>query len=184
VEALRPTRDPSRLPLTDVLVTQAPVVPNVELPGLKAEVRRIATATAKADVTFEAAGDSAHLEYATDVVAAETATWFTRAVVRFLRAPRNQQVSDVDTLEEGEADRLTALGRGPAVSAAPATVGQRFAEVVRRHGDRIAVDAPDGQRSYAELADAVDRCAAALVAAGVQPGDQVGVRIARSWAGR
>ncbi|MEV6110374.1 AMP-binding protein [Streptomyces sp. NPDC051940] len=183
VEALRPPREPSRLPLTDVLVTWAPEPPPLGLPGVGAELRRIPTATAKADLSVEASGDSAHLEYATDVVGAETAEWFGRALGRFLGAAPQLAVADVDLLAEGEAERLAALGRGPAVTEPPATVVQRFAEVVRRFGDRPAVDAPDGRLTYAELADAVRACAAALVEDGVRPGDRVGVRIGagRDW---
>jgi amino acid adenylation domain-containing protein len=182
VEALRPPRDPSRLPLTDVLVTWAAGVPALDLPGLKAELRRIPTATAKADLTVEAGADGAYVEYAADIVGADTAAWFGRAMGRFLDCGPEATVAEVDLLAPGEAEVLARLASGPEVTAAPATVLDRFAAVVSRHGDRVAVEAPDGQRTYAELARAVDGCAAALLGAGVRPGDRVGVQIGRSWA--
>ncbi len=52
-----------------------------------------------------------------------------------------------------------------------------FAATVRRWGDRPAIDAPDAELSYSELADAAQRVADELTERGVGPGDRVGVRI-------
>ena len=51
-------------------------------------------------------------------------------------------------------------------------------ETVARHPGRIAIDAVDAVLTYAELSDAADRLAAELRAAGVGPGDRVGIRLA------
>src|SRR4051812_25800758 len=57
------------------------------------------------------------------------------------------------------------------------TIGDNLDRAVREHGDREAlVVRHQGVRlSYAELGTQVDRAARALVAAGLQPGDRVGI---------
>jgi non-ribosomal peptide synthetase-like protein len=52
-----------------------------------------------------------------------------------------------------------------------------FANTVARHAGRIAIDGVDAVLTYAQLADAADRVADRLRAAGVGPGDRVGVRL-------
>ena len=52
-----------------------------------------------------------------------------------------------------------------------------FAQTVARHADRTAIDGVDAVLTYAQLADAADRVADRLRAAGVGPGDRVGVRL-------
>ena len=42
-----------------------------------------------------------------------------------------------------------------------------------RYADRVAVEGPEGQRTFAELADRVDRLARGLLGLGLQPGDRV-----------
>ncbi|MBV1850752.1 non-ribosomal peptide synthetase [Catellatospora tritici] len=181
VEALRPPRDPARLPLVDILVTHtADGLPELDLPGLSARVRRLPTGLAKADLTVEAAAGDVHLEFDRDVLGPDTADWLVRAVTTLVAAPDEQPLSEVDLLFPGQAKALSAYDDGPAVTATPATMPQRFAAVVAAHADAPAVEADDGTRTYAQLADEVHRCAAALVRAGVRPGDRVGVRAARS----
>src|SRR5437868_2614109 len=57
------------------------------------------------------------------------------------------------------------------------TIGRMLAAVVARHGDRDAVVSPaQGIRwTYGELAAEVERCARALLAAGIERGDRVGI---------
>ena len=50
-------------------------------------------------------------------------------------------------------------------------------ETAARHGDRPAVRLDDVTLTYAQLDDAVSRCAGMLRAAGVEPGDRVGVML-------
>lgn len=50
----------------------------------------------------------------------------------------------------------------------------------RRHPRSLAVEAPDGSMTFAELDAACDRVAAALAAAGVSPGDRVAVWFPKS----
>jgi fatty-acyl-CoA synthase len=57
------------------------------------------------------------------------------------------------------------------------TIGARFDRTVARFGDREAlVSRQQGRRfTYAELAEAVDRVARGLLAAGLEPGERVGI---------
>src|SRR5690242_6454690 len=57
------------------------------------------------------------------------------------------------------------------------TIGENLHRAVREHGDREAlVVCHQGVRwTYAELGERVDRLARGLVAAGLQPGDRVGI---------
>ena len=69
---------------------------------------------------------------------------------------------------------LDALG----TSARARTLCEVFADTVARHGSRTAIDAADATLTYAELAGAADRVAERLRAAGVGPGERVGIRLA------
>ena len=52
-------------------------------------------------------------------------------------------------------------------------VGRLVARAARRFADRIAVDGPQGQQTYAQLGDRVTRLARGLLSLGLQPGDRV-----------
>ena len=51
----------------------------------------------------------------------------------------------------------------------------------QRHGDAVAIEDGDVVIAYAELPGWVDRCAAALLAHGVQPGDRVAIWAPNLW---
>src|SRR5438477_2922723 len=61
------------------------------------------------------------------------------------------------------------------------TLHDLLAKSIRRHADKVAI--ADGERrySYAQLGSQAHALAAALVAAGVRPGDRVGVYLEKSW---
>lgn len=56
---------------------------------------------------------------------------------------------------------------------------RRFEALARQRPEAIAVEACDGRLSYAELDAAAERCAHALLAAGVRPGDLVALALPR-----
>ena len=60
------------------------------------------------------------------------------------------------------------------------SIGALFDEVVSAHGANTALVAPDGEWSYAQLHDRMASIATALHAAGVKPGDPVGLCTDRS----
>ncbi len=51
-------------------------------------------------------------------------------------------------------------------------------ETIDRHGDRVAIDAADAVLTYAQLSETADRLAERLRAAGVGPGERVGIKLA------
>lgn len=52
-------------------------------------------------------------------------------------------------------------------------IGTLVTRAGHRFGDRVAVEGPDGDRTFAQLADRVTRIADALLALGLRPGDRV-----------
>ncbi len=72
-----------------------------------------------------------------------------------------------------------AAGRTPecGTPARERTLVDVFAATVARHSDRVALDAPDATLSYGELDVAVRALAARLRAAGLGPGDRIGVYV-------
>ncbi|MFC8190663.1 Pls/PosA family non-ribosomal peptide synthetase [Cellulomonas sp. NPDC057328] len=76
------------------------------------------------------------------------------------------------TTQAPVADPLRAGHRAPA----PRTLVDVFAETVRRHPTAVAIDDGDEVLTYAALDEAVRLRAERLAAAGVVPGDRVGVR--------
>src|SRR3954452_2471895 len=57
------------------------------------------------------------------------------------------------------------------------TIGDNLDRTVARFGDREALVSvhQDLRYTYAQFGEAVDRCARALIAAGIEPGDRVGI---------
>ncbi|MFI9633804.1 FadD3 family acyl-CoA ligase [Nocardia sp. NPDC051929] len=67
------------------------------------------------------------------------------------------------------------MDRRRAATGELATIPAVLADRARRHGARIAVVAPEGQLTYAELAVAARRVTRALLARSVRPGDRVAI---------
>jgi acyl-CoA synthetase (AMP-forming)/AMP-acid ligase II len=73
----------------------------------------------------------------------------------------------------------------PHAHAADALTGLRIGDFLDLHADafptRVAVSSAGGELTYAQLKRAVDRCAAAMLAEGLQPGDRVAVLCTPRW---
>ncbi|HET6209943.1 MAG TPA: amino acid adenylation domain-containing protein [Jatrophihabitans sp.] len=102
-------------------------------------------------------------------------------LARIARADPATPVADLDLLDEAERrlvrDRFNDTDRP---YPREATVHQLFAEQAARCPDAPAVSDQHTVLSYAELDQRSDRLAARLRAAGVRPGDPVGLLVARS----
>jgi len=61
------------------------------------------------------------------------------------------------------------------------SIGQIPAEAARRYGDRAALIVPDRELTFNELEALTNRCANALVALGIQPGDRVTLYSGNCW---
>ncbi|MGC4931224.1 amino acid adenylation domain-containing protein [Streptomyces sp. DT117] len=201
VEAVRPTRSLSRHPLFQVMLTlnnHRP--PRLDLPGLETRLEGVDTGGAKFDLSFSFTERTAPgtgtdgacldgtLEFSQDLFDAETAVRiadrFTLLLAHAVRDPATV-VGDLPLTSAEEQRRLLDLGEGESVSrhdtAPPVTVLDRFAATVTSARSRdIAVTAPDGSLSFAELDARSDRIAALLARAGADAGDRVAVLLPRS----
>lgn len=98
----------------------------------------------------------------------------------WLTADPDRPVADLPLPTADERDAVVARFNETAVERASATLGQRFADQVRRTPEAIALIDGDTTVTYAELATRAHRVAAGLVERGVGPGDVVGVALPRS----
>ncbi|WP_405784261.1 amino acid adenylation domain-containing protein [Streptomyces sp. NBC_00859] len=193
VEELKPDRSLSRHPLFQVMLTlNNTAQPQLELPGLQAQMSGIGTGGAKFDLSLsltEQREAGVHrlegtLEFSRDLfdtgTARDLADWFTRLVADAAAAP-DTSVRDLALIPAAEQTRLTALGEGRPAPDGAGTVLDRFARTVAaaRTSD-IAVTAPDGSLSFTELDSRSDRIAALLTDSGVLPGEPVAVLLPRS----
>jgi amino acid adenylation domain-containing protein len=83
-------------------------------------------------------------------------------------------IGELPLLPPEELVRIAAYGRGPR-SSSHSPLPDLFAASVGRSTARPAAAAPDGELSYGELDASSARLAGALAAAGVTPGDRVGL---------
>lgn len=127
-------------------------------------------------------------QYDPALVSPAVAEAFTRSVVRVAEqlADRGEGASPTAfaPMAVGEAARITMLGATPArnddgATQQPAGIHDRFAEMVRRRPDAIAVTCEGTELTYRRLDDLAGEMADALRALGVRPGQMVGVCLER-----
>ncbi|MEU3543795.1 non-ribosomal peptide synthetase [Streptomyces paromomycinus] len=194
VEVLNPVRSLARHPLFQVAfaLQNAPET-HFDAPGLESRPVPVEMSTSKFDLSVlmwerrdsdgAPAGLDCYLEFATDLFDPATAE---RLVARLLRV-LDQVTADpavragaVDVLGADERTRVTEAVAPRRADTRDTTVPQRFAQVVARHGDAVAVETADGTLTYRELDARADRCAQYLHAKGVTAGDRVAVLLDRS----
>ncbi len=191
VERLRPGRDLGRSPLAQVaFLYEAVAATDSELGGLRVStVMRELTAT-RFDLTVKtrrlADGSlTAGFEYATALYDRDRVERLAAQYLRVLEQVTADPQTPVAALRllDGPAERRALEhSRGP-VTGRPAhplhaLVAARAAAVP----DAIAVDGPAGPVRYAALVDRAHRIARRLIAAGVRPGERVGVHLDRDGA--
>ncbi|MCE5234134.1 MAG: amino acid adenylation domain-containing protein, partial [Xanthomonadaceae bacterium] len=104
-----------------------------------------------------------------------------RHLLRGMAAGADADIAELSILDADERARLLAGGGAARTSRRPGdTVHGIFADVARRLPDAVAVAWDGGALSYAELAARAARLATRLRAAGVVPGNRVGVLLERS----
>ncbi|MFE9749521.1 amino acid adenylation domain-containing protein [Saccharothrix saharensis] len=186
VEELNPARSLSRHPLFQVmLVLQNTPPATAEFTGLRAEHRVVDLDVAKFDLTLDLTetddGLTGALKYATDLFDRATAERFATALTRLLTAAATDPdtpITAIDLLDAHDRDQLLTTWNG-----APARGDDRpahvvFAERAGRTPDAVALIS-GGTVTYGELDAAANRLAHHLLAAGVTPGDVVGVLLDR-----
>jgi amino acid adenylation domain-containing protein len=189
VDALAPARDGTRNPLFDVLATwqDGPVAPPA-LPGLEVRLTEVPFPFAKFDLAFHFRREGAKLrvqiEYDADLFAAETVADLWRRLVGLADAALadpDGAVGDLPILSAEERRRVVedfnATARDLPVRR---TIPQPFLDRVAEAPTAPAVLTGAGSLDYAGFAARAAAVAARLRAAGVRPGDVVGLCARRS----
>ncbi|MFD4504153.1 amino acid adenylation domain-containing protein, partial [Streptomyces sp. NPDC058457] len=193
VEAVNPDRSLSRHPLFQTMLTMENAGGyRFTLPGLIARAEEIPATTAKFDLLFgfteqygtdgAPSGLTGRLEFAADLFTPATAELlarrFTALLTQALANPK-QTLGDLDLFLDGERQQeLTGAGT-TRVELPTASLAELLHAQADRTPDALAVNAPDGELTYAELDERSNRLARLLLARGAGPGSYVGVLLPR-----
>ncbi|MGB3438125.1 MAG: amino acid adenylation domain-containing protein [Actinophytocola sp.] len=189
VERLNPARSTAHHPLFQVMLALRQDVADAlpDLPGLAASTVAAPTGVAKFDLSLilDERGDggvTGILEYATDLFDAGTAIAIADRFVRLLSAAVLAPDTPLGQLPMlADEDRAALLGSrsGVAVPVHAETVHAMIADVALRTPGAVALVDHTGSTTYGDLDVRANRLAHQLIAAGVRPGDTVGVGLAR-----
>ncbi|MFE0458772.1 amino acid adenylation domain-containing protein [Kitasatospora sp. NPDC058965] len=186
--ALDVARDRSRTPLFQAMFalqhTQAsPLAPE----GGASEVFHLEYAQAKCDLALEVWREEGraelHLSYAAALFTPRTAERLLERYLTLLQAllaEPDRSVFEAELLPRDERDELLLRGEGAPLTRPRESTVARFLSAADRTPTAVAVNWAGGEVSYAELAELSGRFAGQLQAAGVRPGDVVGVFVERS----
>jgi amino acid adenylation domain-containing protein len=203
VERLQPAREAGRSPLFDVAfaLQKAPragagaLAPlalgqagaALDFAGLALEPLPLPQPGAQFDLTLSLAecGDvlSGACEYASDVLDRESARLLAERFETLLRgvaADPAQRLSELPLLGPTERARLESWSVASTPYPRKACVHELFAEQAARAPEAVALISDAGEVTYAGLQRHADRLARALHAAGVAPGERVGLLLGRS----
>ncbi|MBV1850666.1 non-ribosomal peptide synthetase/MFS transporter [Catellatospora tritici] len=179
VDAVGAPRTPGLTPLFQVLLNVYDAVPAPQgFPDLRVRVTEPLPPTAKFDLSWnieDHGPDGMHglLVTRRDLIGGDTAA----RLVAWHLALLDGILSDPDTPVQALplAPVTAPLLAGPDPAADPRPMHALFEQAADRDPDAVAVVGPDGARTYAELDRSANRLAHRLLAAGVGPGDTVGV---------
>nr|QEO74905.1 condensation domain-containing protein [uncultured bacterium] len=188
LEVLRVDRDPSRSPLTEVVVNlQNAPAGSLELPGLRVEEITPPLLSAGMDLAFDffpdGAGLAGFLTFNSDLYDAATARRMTRhlgALLAAIAAAPGTRLADLSILDSSERGRMIEQWpvAGPAVE--PVTAGDLFAARVAETPHAPALEYNGTTLTYAELDEKVNRVARLLMMHGAGPEQVVAVALPRS----
>ena len=184
VEELNPERDLSHLPLAQVMVVLQSAPPDrMSLRGVDVTPYPLAEDMAPYDLTVELRPRDGGLEgsflYNTDLFDPETVEALVAHFERFVTAVTRRRAARIDDVALLEPADVDALAHGW-VEARPELTGhpllhERLETTARSVPDDVALDAPGGTVTYAELDHMAKALAARLRAAGIGREDRVGV---------
>jgi amino acid adenylation domain-containing protein len=189
VELIRPDRDPTRLPLAQVMFALEEPWTVPDRGGLHWRPELIENGTAKFEleltITDAPTGPQVRVNYNTALFEAATAERLARsvhAVLADLVARPGARVGELTAADERE---TAELARWNATATPPAdgdgvTLRDRFERQVKRTPDAVAVTGEQGSLSYAQLDAAAGRVAHRLAAEGVDSESVVAVLAERS----
>ncbi|MBK9180800.1 MAG: amino acid adenylation domain-containing protein [Acidimicrobiales bacterium] len=191
VDAVNPVRDPSSTPVFQVMYTVGHGRPQTHRAGaVELAPRRVTSHTGRARFDLLALVNGDHTELTIDhrlsVMDAEAAEAFADQLVRLLveaAADPDGSIASFDLLDPADRRWLTAGPTSPVDGPwrhrpLPEIVGEQ----VRARPDAVAVEDGDTVLRYAELLRRAEHLAGLLTAAGVRPGDAVGLELERSAA--
>ncbi|UJW29762.1 amino acid adenylation domain-containing protein [Saccharothrix sp. AJ9571] len=185
VDRLRPDRAFGANPFFRTMLVVRDEGAELALPGAETEVSFVPNGTAKLDLTLylsEQDGElTGELEYDTDLYDEDTVRAFAAHFGRLLDAVTanpDGKLSAVPVLDPAETRRVLDWGTGERTDPGDASLTERFAEVVHRRPDAIAVVSGEERLSYAELDRRADRVAKVLAARA--KGSVVAVALPRS----
>lgn len=189
VEAVNPTRDPSRTPIYQALMTyEDHRTEPMTFAGLPMSPLSLDTDAALTDILLEIHRGESETElllvYARSLYTAATArqllNYFVLTLRAFCSAP-DELVGSFMFLTAEDRDALDACEKTDSEYPRDASLVERFQEQVGLYSDAVAVFAPAEDRSltYLELHKRSDNVAHRLVDAGVSAGDMVGISCER-----
>ncbi|CCD97013.1 putative Non-ribosomal peptide synthetase [Bradyrhizobium sp. ORS 375] len=190
VERLQPGRDPARNPLVQVaFALQNATDDRLAFPGIRAAPYQVDIRTTRFDIEthlFERDGAiTGLLVYATDLFTEVTAGRIVSHFMALLAAALDRPAVSLNSLAVASASDLLiqrqSLERSRALPGGDTGLAARFTAIAAAYPQRIAIEGDDGRTlGYAALDAASRALGERLVAAGVGPGDVVGVICARS----
>lgn len=193
VRRLNVPREPGRIPLVPVVFNiDMNMDDGVRFTGLRHRFVSNPRRYEQFELFLNATGHDEHLvlewSYNTDLFDAATVRGWADELARLIARIQERPAAPIrDLLAGGGAPASTEhlppeawLGQAPAYPRGSG-IGALFAAVVAQHGDRIAVEINDRTLRYSELQQRVHALAEQLVAAGVKPGDPVGLCVDRGF---
>jgi amino acid adenylation domain-containing protein len=181
VEQLRPARDLGGSPLVQVLFTLEDTERvAARAGGLRLDWRPYGTPTAKFDLSLylwrRPDGLAGALEYRTDLFEEATVRRLAGQLTALLEAVAADPAAVPSRVELAAADAALVRGWNDTTRPLPFTaIPDQVVATAAAHPDAPALIWPGGTTSYRDFVAGVDRLAGALAAAGVRPGDVVGV---------
>ena len=190
VELVRPTRDPSRPPLVQVVINDV---------GSRGDAR---TSWGDVDVTpVDVDPHTSQMDLSLAILASEgddltlvwewcTELWDESSIIRMARQFETLLEAAVETpdrpcialplVDDAERQRLLTVPNQTGRDLPSESVPQLISWQAERRGATCAVDAPDGQLTYRELDEQSNALAHDLVSRGIGVGDRVAVYLDRS----
>jgi len=189
VETLSPSRRPGRSPLVQTLFSfdDAPATAR-NWSGLDVEVvQTVPNGTAKADLNVIGVdhGDNhpffiwEHSDLFTDATVDRLAAQHQSLLEQFVAQP-DARLSELELTSAAEREELRSWSAGAGEYDREATIPELVERQARRDPEAAAAIEPGGRLSYGELLARARSVAGSLRAAGVEPGDRVGILLPRS----
>jgi amino acid adenylation domain-containing protein len=190
VDAVNPTRDPSRSPIFQIVFTLQNASTTTGLPGLVTSEEVVRVGTSRFDMswnvlepTVPGADALLGIEFNTDLFDGESIARFARhydELLRTLTADPYAPLSAADVLSPADKESLAEVSSGPVRPVRETTVVEQFEARVEESPDSVAVVVEDIGTSYAELNARANRLAALLRQRGAEPGTRIGLCLRRN----